>query len=229
MKNALVYHLALLIACASAVAQHECDIPSREVIFVDTIEIHDPIVLEFEEIRTEIGEKRWGLLLVPRCLGDTTQFSNGAQGYKKCLTTIGYEFRTPGMFQCFLRNMLYSFPKVQDAEWLKSLMQDMLKREKDSIWVESYYYPQKYKPVYYKGLESFEIRQRRFWLFLVKNSASYPCGIDERLRIEGNDNIYIRVLVPFFIERLSNHKVGRGFGVMNLPIKFVQYWLLFFP
>ncbi len=177
-------------------AQEQCVLPSRDVVFVDTIEISDPIVLRFVDIRTDISDRRNGLLLVPRCVADTTPISNGAGGYQKCLTTIGYHFCTPSMFQCFVRNMLYRSPDVTDSGFFRSLMQDLLNRERDTVWVEDYYFRHKYKPIYYKGLESMEIRQRRFWLFLVKNSATHNCGIDEFLVIDGNDNIYIRVLVP---------------------------------
>jgi len=196
MKACHIGSLFILLSFINATEQKNCGTPSREVIFVDTVEIPDPIVLGFIEPRTDGRMKRLGTLLVRRCEADTTELMNGVHGYSKCLTSIGYQFELPSLFTCYISNALHNNPDVSDADLLKSLKSAMLRASSDPVWVEDYYFRHKYVPVYYRGFESFAIRQRRFWLFLVKNSATLDCTSDEELRIDDNEHLYIRVLVP---------------------------------
>jgi hypothetical protein len=162
-------------------AQHVCEIPSLDVIFIDTVEVQDPIVLGFIEPSNDSLDRRVGLLILSKCTADTIPYRSGEHGFYQCLSTDGYQFYLPGRFTTFLRSALARHPNSTQNEFLESILDTMLEREKDVVFIKRSSYGQEDAPVCYRGIESAGVKHHLYWMFLVKNSTIHKLSSDEEL------------------------------------------------
>lgn len=165
---------------------------SRSLLFADTVEISDPILIRFEENKNT-DSFNVQVILVSRRVVDSLEIpENGS--CRDFLLSKGYLFFTANRFSCLLNNFLHVSSELCDTTLYNQYARDLRGAEKDTVWV--YFDKMRDKPKRYRGWEYHEIYPRRFLLFLVKGSSLYPCQTIDEIVIEDIDNIYIPVLVP---------------------------------
>lgn len=173
-----------------------CDHPAPNLIFIDTIQIDEPLFILFD---VKINEKRYETmpLLLPRnCLSSVKELDSG---YYDLLFRKGYRILGPSKLYHLLRQA-----KMQDSFYVK------LKRELNYyIYVDStrdrsnikYYSDYEFK-VINDGCKYTTYAIRKFLLFLVKGEAIK--GIvdsNSKYILDGEPTgLYYQVVIPYWWE-----------------------------
>jgi len=159
----------------------------EDLFVVDTINIDSPLLIKFED---EFSNYRRVLIqkefLKPKDSSNCVSFNDYITSKEGCL------FFPPNRFLCLLNNFIY---KNESNTKQNIDLQDKIRgAENDTIWVfdrknitsEKEYLGWKYREIY----------SRRFLLCLVKGSVLKLCESKDEIPLEGNDNLYFKVLVP---------------------------------
>ncbi len=183
--------LFLLINCLlsfSSLAQTN----KTGLIFVDTVEISDPLIIRFVD-SSNVYSLRFQHVLVSKRNIDSLKVTQ-SKSFPNFLFSEGFLFHTAWRFKCLLEDYLYSPGKVQDSLFYNQLLDKVRMAVKDKVW--AYFEKEKGKPKTYKGWEYYEIYPRKFLFFLVKGEKLRKCITSKEIAIKDMDNIYFPVLVP---------------------------------
>jgi len=182
--------LCFFITCCSFTCFAQNQSFDKGLLFLDTIEIYDPILIRFDEHKGTDSNKVQ-LVLVSKSSLDSLKLD---MSYQNFLLSMGYLFFPSNRFSCILNNYLHNSRKLKNATLYDQLVDKLREAEKDIVWVN--FDKEKDKPKSYKGWKYHEIYPRKFLVFLVKGSHLRNCQSIDEITIKGMDNIYFPILVP---------------------------------
>jgi hypothetical protein len=162
----------------------------KELYFIDTIKIKDPILVRF----MEHGVINYVLVSKERL----DHMRNDDTSYVNFLCSgSGYLFFYPIEFSCLVNNLLSYHPSLGRTRFYSKLQKHLLDDENDPNPVLVPIDGGKYdKLKEHNGWEYREIYPRKFLLFLAKGSTVYGCQGKDEIRIKNMDNVYFKTLVP---------------------------------
>jgi hypothetical protein len=160
----------------------------KELYFVDTIKIKDPILVRFIEngIVNNVLVSKERLDYMRK---DDTSYVNFL------CSGSGYLFFQPIEFSCLVNNLLSYHPSLGHTRFYTKLQKNLEDAEDDKIFVPTD--GGKFdKLKEHNGWEYNEIYPRKFLLFLAKGSTVDGCQGRGEIRIKNMDNVYFKVLLP---------------------------------
>lgn len=116
--------------------------------------------------------------------------------FNKIVESKGYLIYHPASFQLFLLHHL-EYVSNQDRLFYSKL-QDIMSRESEFECMESDGNGKFISRYTSNGIEYCMIKPRKFWLFLIKGSMLKLCEPRGSARFQKNQNLYYRVIVPYF-------------------------------
>lgn len=157
----------------------------KELYFVDTIEIKDPILVAFKEEKYYYNN----VLVSKESLDferkDDTSFVNFLSSGSGYLLFQAFEL------SCMLSNLSPDY--LEHTPFYSKLQKHLYDAEKASIFVPR---EKGTKLKKHNGWPYFEIYPRKFLLFLAKASAIHNCQGKYAIKIDNMDNVYFKILCP---------------------------------
>jgi len=165
----------------------------KQIFFIDTILIPDPIVLQFKNWNGDSSGYTHSLILVSR-----EKFYNSSVNSKPIFPNYlfsndSYLFLQSFDIVCLLSNYLYEYPLIDSSLFY---FRDLLENsKKGTIWHP--FDKVKDIPKTIRGISYFEVYPKKYLLFLINGKQLYQFPNLDETQILNMDNVYFKVAVPF--------------------------------
>lgn len=187
MKSTILF-LYFLCICMFSNAQGT----RNGLVFVDTVEISEPVYVLFEEVIDSYIVNVQGVLVSENWL-DT--LDHNYTNFKDFLLAEGYLLFIANEFSCFIDNHLNGSDDVRDTVFYDQLKDSLWKAMHDTVWIYNGDDDDGSFEIY-NGWQYSHISPKKFLFFLVKGGCLDQCRAISDIRIEDMDNVYFPVLVP---------------------------------
>lgn len=187
MQNRLLLVTFYCMIYFGSVAQKVSLSIEKELYFIDTIEIKDPILIKFKENGYSFNN-----ILVSKESLDVRKEDTSCLSF--LCSRNGYIFYQAAEFSCLINNLLYYHPSLEHSRFYTKLQTRLGNAEHDIVFVPYDKSTSKLKEQ--NGWKYSEIYPRKFLLFLAKGSAVYGCEGKYEIEIKNMDNVYFKVLCP---------------------------------